>query len=80
MWVRAAGADLNLVDYDKRAPLHIALEEGDEAMVELLLASGADPNAPSQDFISCVHYAATRQAHAWGGMTGPPSTGGLVLA
>eukprot|EP00983_Pelagomonas_calceolata_P078543 1154299-Pelagomonas_calceolata.AAC.1 len=50
------------MDFDKRAPIHLALEEGEESIVELLLQKGADPNAPSQDLISCLHYCATRYA------------------
>jgi len=96
-----AGADLNIMDFDKRAPIHLALEEGkcavyrhrcmrafikllldwcscciwsvreleilhphpftgEEPIVEMLLEKGADPNLPSQDFVSCLHFLATR--------------------
>uniref|UniRef100_A0A7S1T5I3 Protein kinase domain-containing protein n=1 Tax=Compsopogon caeruleus TaxID=31354 RepID=A0A7S1T5I3_9RHOD len=37
------GADVNYRDYDSRTPLHLAVEEGHEAIVDILLGHGADP-------------------------------------
>lgn len=51
---------MNKLDFEKRACLHLALEEDKEELVEMLLEKGADPNVPSQDFVSCVHFLATR--------------------
>jgi len=53
------------MDFDKRAPIHFALEEvleeeGLDEVVKMLLDKGADPNVPSQDFVSCTHFLATK--------------------
>mmetsp|Transcript_37449 Transcript_37449/g.83334 ORF Transcript_37449/g.83334 Transcript_37449/m.83334 type:complete len:429 (-) Transcript_37449:478-1764(-) len=55
-----AGANVNLLDFDKRSALHLALEVQDMAMIGLLLEHGADVNQPSQDYVSALHYAASR--------------------
>ncbi|GAX73851.1 hypothetical protein CEUSTIGMA_g1301.t1 [Chlamydomonas eustigma] len=55
-----AGADPNILDFDKRSALHLALEQLDVPLVELLLAHKADPNQTSQDFVSPLHFAAQR--------------------
>lgn len=54
------GADINLLDFDKRAPLHLALEAQDLEMVEALIKRGADVNLGNQDFVTNVHFAAQR--------------------
>lgn len=53
-----------MLDFEKRAPIHVALEEDKQEVVAMLLEKGADPNVPSQDFVSCVHYLSTRCLHA----------------
>ena len=53
------GVDPNSGDYDKRCALHIAAAEGQDKVVEFLLASKANPNVadrwggtPMQDAVS----------------------------
>jgi ankyrin repeat protein len=41
----AAGADPNVKDLDGETPLHIAAEQCNADIAELLLKHGADPNA-----------------------------------
>jgi cytohesin len=41
------GADVNAMDTTGIAPLHIAIQNENEEMVELLLANGANPNMPT---------------------------------
>ena len=55
-----AGASVNILDFDRRSALHLALENLDTPMVMLLLAHGADVNQSSQDFVSPLHFAAQR--------------------
>ncbi|MEW5316603.1 MAG: hypothetical protein WDW38_007966 [Sanguina aurantia] len=55
-----AGADVNLLDFDKASPLHLALEMLDMPMLELLLSGGADVNQPNKDFTCALHLAATK--------------------
>lgn len=39
----AKGVSVNIIDYDKRSPLHIAAAEGNEDVVRLLMSVKADP-------------------------------------
>ena len=39
------GDDVNIADYDKRTPLHVAASRGHESMVRLLLKEGASTEA-----------------------------------
>ena len=55
-----AGADPNILDFDKRTALHLAMESQSIPLVTLLLQHGADPNLSNADFVSNVHFAATR--------------------
>ena len=54
------GANANIPDFDGRTPLHLALEDQDVELLELLLAGGANPNAKCPDLVSCVHFASQR--------------------
>ena len=51
---------MNILDFDKRSPLHLALENLDVPLIMLLLARGANANQASQDFVSPIHFAAQR--------------------
>lgn len=51
---------MNLLDFDKASPLHLALEMLDMPMLELLLSRGADVNQPNKDFTCALHLAATK--------------------
>ena len=55
-----SGAKVNMLDFDRRSALHLALENTDTPMVLLLLSYGADANQASQDFVSPLHFAAQR--------------------
>ncbi|MVW72282.1 ankyrin repeat domain-containing protein [Bordetella sp. 15P40C-2] len=44
----ARGANANLCSIDGKFPLLVAIERGDDAMIEVLLASGVDVNASSR--------------------------------
>lgn len=56
----SAGADVNILDFDKRSALHLALEQQEQELVELLVQSGANVNQTSQDFVSPLHFVAQR--------------------
>lgn len=45
MRLKIKGVDLNLGDYDKRTPLHIAVSAGHKDVVELLLQEGVEVNS-----------------------------------
>jgi ankyrin repeat protein len=54
------GADVNARHQMGFAPLHAAGGNGDAAMVDLLLARGADPQATTDDGKTAADYAAER--------------------
>jgi ankyrin repeat protein len=56
-----AGADVNLQARNAQGvgPIHAATARADIATLELLLAKGADPNAPQQQGVTPVHGAAS---------------------
>ncbi|KAI9909064.1 hypothetical protein PsorP6_014956 [Peronosclerospora sorghi] len=51
------GVDVNAADYDKRTPLHVAVSDGQVAIVTYLLACGANPNALDRWGRSPMDYA-----------------------
>lgn len=57
-----AGADLDLRadNAQQVGPIHAAVAQQRSALLELLLAGGADPNAPQQQGVRPVHGAASR--------------------
>jgi len=55
-----AGAKVEALDYEQRTPLLIALEEEHYPIVHVLLEWGANPNVAAPNFISCLHFLATR--------------------
>jgi ankyrin repeat protein len=52
----------NVVDQQKRSPLHICAQEGKAAIVELLLLNNFNPNARDRLLRTPLHYAAL---HGW---------------
>jgi len=52
------GASVNLPDFDGRSPLHMAIQNRDTTMVQLLLDGGADPNQANIDGATPLHIAA----------------------
>jgi len=53
-----AGADVNALDADGVAPLHVASWHGQLAVVKLLLERGADVNLPDAGRLTPLHHAA----------------------
>lgn len=53
-----AGADPNVVDGERRNPLHLAAREGHDVIVGDLLVRGADPNAKADGQQAPLHLAA----------------------
>ena len=51
---------MNPLDYNGNSSLHLALQDQEEELVELLLQRGADPNQPSKDVSSPLHMVSQR--------------------
>jgi hypothetical protein len=56
------GADVNAVDKDKWAALHLAAQNGHVDVVNVLIQSGADVNAVTKKKLTALHLAA-REGH-----------------
>lgn len=50
--------DVNQNGYGRNKPIHVAVQAGQQADVELLLAEGADQNSPGEMGLTPLHYAA----------------------
>jgi hypothetical protein len=56
-WLLNHGADINAPDGDGRTPLIEAVRHGNETLVKLLLAAGADTSRRSADQLTAAEYA-----------------------
>jgi ankyrin repeat protein len=50
--------DVNQNGYGRNRPIHVAVQAGQQADVELLLAEGAEVNSPGEMGLTPLHYAA----------------------
>ncbi|KAH9611107.1 hypothetical protein KSS87_001283 [Heliosperma pusillum] len=58
--VRKFMKDINVVDHYGNTPLHLAIREGKEEMIQLLLGWGADMNKSNANGESALNWAANR--------------------
>lgn len=60
--LRRGVSTINEQDSDGRTALHVAVQSGDEEMVETLMKHGADPKAVNKHGLDALHFA-VKQGH-----------------